>query len=407
MEEINRQVAIYMQGAEFGDLQIKDMMVKELRQRLFEARAEGRPLRVYCGYDVTAPDIHLGHTITMRKLRQFQEFGHQVTFLIGSFTTLIGDPSDRDQARSSPIQERVKQNAQTYAEQAFKILDPLETAVRYNDEWLSKLTFADILKVASLFTVQQFLTRDRLQNRIERNEPLWLQELLYPLAQGYDAFFLQADVQIGASEQLFNLMAGRKIQEALRQKPQICITYPILIGTDGKMKMSKSLGNYIGINEPAEQQYGKVMSIPDELILHYFKLTTRWLPQEVEALANEMQEGRLHPMEAKKKLAWEIVDIFHGDAAANVAAENFMQVHQTRGLPSEVPEFHLNQPTNIIDVLVKTKLCASKSEAKRAVEQSSIKVDGQTVSNIHEIIRPGQTTLQRGRRNFMRLNWSK
>jgi tyrosyl-tRNA synthetase len=401
--EIEKQVSVFMHGAEFGDPQIGEMMARELEERLKEAQREGRPLQVYCGYDVTAPDIHLGHTITMRKLRRFQEFGHDVTFLIGTFTTLIGDPSDRDQARSMSLPEQIMQNAQTYAAQAFKILDPQRTAVRFNHEWLSQLTFADIIKMASCFTVQQFLTRDRLHNRLAKNEPLWLREFLYPLAQGYDAVALKADVQIGGTEQLFNLMAARKVQEVFGQKPQVCLTFALLAGTDGKVKMSKSLGNYIGINEPPEQQYGKVMSLPDSAVMHYFNLATRWLPDQVKALEADIQEGRLHPMEAKKKLAREIVDIFHGSQAADIAAADFRQAHQSGGFPEDMPEYAFKEATNILDLLVETGLCASKSKARRAVQQSSVKIDGKTVTGVDEIVRPGKSVLQRGRRNFVRL----
>jgi tyrosyl-tRNA synthetase len=400
---IDRQVSIFTHGCEFGDPQIKEIMTGELRQRLSEAQAEGRPLRVYCGYDVTAPDIHLGHTITMRKLRQFQEFGHQVTFLIGTFTTLIGDPSDRDKARSASIPEQVRKNARTYAEQAFKILDPQKTSVRYNHEWLGKLSFSEIIDMASYFTVQQFLSRDRLHNRFEKNEPLWLRELLYPLAQGYDAVALQADIQIGATEQLFNLMAGRRIQEIFGQKPQICVTYPVLAGTDGEVKMSRSLGNYIGISEAPEKQYEKIMSLPDKAIMHYFSLVTRWLPEQIAALETDLKEGRVHPMETKKKLAWEIVDIFHGTDAANTAADNFVRVHQTGGFPAEMPVFTIIKPINILDLLVETGLCASKSEARRDLQQGSIRINGDVINRTDLIIGPGEAVLQKGRRSFVRL----
>jgi len=392
-----------MHGAEFGDDQIKEMMTGELRQRLIEAGKEGRPLRVYCGYDVTAPDIHLGHTITMRKLRQFQDFGHDVTFLIGTFTTLIGDPSDRDEARTMPIAEEIQKNALTYSEQAFKVLDREKTSVRYNNDWLSKLTFADVIRMASHFTVQQFLVRDRLRNRYENNEALWLQELLYPLAQGYDAVHLQTDVQIGATEQLFNLLAGRRLQEVFGQKPQVCITFPVLVGTDGEMRMSKSIGNYIGVNEPPEEQYGKVMSLPDKLMLQYFSLVTRWLPHQVAAIEADLEQGRVHPMDAKKKLAWEIVDAFHGTEAADAAAAHFEQVHQAREFPADMPTFTLSEATNVVDLLVATKLCRSKSEARRVVEQGGVRLDGEPLNAADATIEPGEAVLQRGKRRFVRL----
>ena len=394
MDRIDEQVSIYMHGSEFGDPQIKEMMEKELHQRLVEAEIEGRPLRVYCGYDVTAPDIHLGHTVTMRKLRQFQEYGHEVTFVIGTITSLIGDPSDRDQARKPQSMEQIMENAQTYAKQAFKILDSYKTIVRYNHEWLKNLTFPDVINLASKFTVQQFLVRDRLHTRIERNEPLWLSELLYPLAQGYDAVFLKSDVQIGATEQLFNLMAGRKIQEGFGLKPQICITFPILIGTDGKEKMSKSLGNYIGIDEPAGIQYAKIMSLPDKLIIPYFDLVTRWSREQIDSAKIEQEQGRLHPMDLKKKLAWEIVDMLNDEGAADKAAEEFTYVHQDRGSPVEMNEYCLHMPTNILDLLVATCLSTSKSDARRAILQGSVKLDCKKVSEPDLLVEPCHAVFQ-------------
>jgi len=403
LKSVDEQVKILMHGAEYGDEQIKEMMTRELRQRLIEANKEGRPLRVYCGYDVTAPDIHLGHTITMRKLRQFQDLGHDVTFLIGTFTTLIGDPSDRDDVRAMPIEKLVEKNALTYSEQAFKVLDRDKTTVRYNNDWLSKLTFADVIRLASHFTVQQFLVRDRLRNRYESNQPLWLREFLYPLAQGYDAVHLKTDVQIGATEQLFNLMAGRKLQEVFGLKPQICITYPVLVGTDGEMRMSKSIGNYIGVNEPPDDQYGKIMSLPDKAMLQYFDLATRWLPDQVDAIKADLEQDRIHPMDAKKKLAWEIVDAFNDSAAADAAAANFEQVHQAREFPADMPTFTVKEPTNIIDLLIATELCKSKGEARRMVQQGGIKLDGEAIQAIDSQIEPAEAVLQRGKRFFVRL----
>lgn len=403
MNRIDEQVSTYMHGSEFGDPQTKEMMEKELKQRLIEAENEGRPLRVYCGYDVTAPDIHLGHTVTMRKLRQFQEYGHEVTFVIGTVTSLIGDPSDRDQARKPQTMEQIMENAQTYAKQAFKILDPLKTIVRYNHEWLKNLTFPDVINLASKFTVQQFLVRDRLHARIEKNEPLWLSELLYPLAQGYDAAFLKADVQIGATEQLFNLMSGRRIQEGFGLKPQICITFPILIGTDGQQKMGKSLGNYIGIDEPAGIQYAKIMSLPDNLIIPYFDLVTRWPREKINSVKTELEQGRLHPMELKKRLAWEIVDIFNNTEDADKAAEEFTRVHQEREAPVEMNEYLIDQTTDILELLVAAGLCGSKSEARRAILAGSVKLDGKKVDEPDLLVEPCQAVLQKGRRSFIRL----
>jgi tyrosyl-tRNA synthetase len=401
MKSIDEQMAILMQGVEFGDEQIKETMEAELRERL----AEGRPLRVYCGYDPTAPDIHLGHTVTMRKLRQFQELGHEVTFLIGNFTGLIGDPSDRDSVRRQQTAEEVMEKARTYTDQAFKILDREKTLVRYNADWLAKLTFEDVLELASHFTVQQFLARDRFAQRYGRGDPIWVHEFMYALMQGYDAVAMNTDVQVGGTDQLFNLMAGRKLQEAFGQKPQIALTTPILVGTDGHLRMSKTTGNYIGINEPPEEMYGKVMSIPDHAMLDYYILVTRFGPDEVAAVERGLADGSLHPMEAKIQLAREIVSIFHGDEAAAQAEAHFKRVFRKGELPKEIPTHRSSAPElNIVDLLVATDLAKSKSEARRLIGQGGVRLDGEKVDSIEGMVSVQDgMILQVGKRRFVRL----
>ncbi len=401
MKSIDEQMAILMQGIEFGDEQLKETMAAELRERL----AEGRPLRVYCGYDPTAPDIHLGHTVTMRKLRQFQELGHEVTFLIGNFTGLIGDPSDKDSVRRQQTAEEVMEKAKTYSDQAFKILDREKTLIRYNADWLAKLTFEDVLKLASHFTVQQFLARDLFAQRYERGDPIWVHEFMYGLMQGYDAVATNTDVQVGGTEQLFNLMAGRKLQEVFGQKPQIALTLPILVGTDGHLRMSKTTGNYIGINEPPEEMYGKVMSIPDHALLNYYTLVTRFSPDEVAAVERGLADGSLHPMEVKMQLAREIVSIFHSDEAAARAEAHFKQVFQKGELPSEMPTHRPStSELNIVDLLVATDLAKSKSEARRLIQQGGVKLDDEKVDSIELMVPVGDgMILQVGKRRFVRL----
>src|SRR5688500_7964257 len=272
---IEEQVELLMQGTEYGDEELKKAMTAELRQRLIEAQKEGRPLRVYCGYDPTSTDLHLGHTITMRKLRQFQDLGHDVTFLIGSYTALVGDPSDKNKARPMLTQEQVAENAQTYAEQAYRVLDRNKTRVRYNGEWLSELSLVELIRLGQNFTVQQFLTRENFANRLAKEEPIFLHETFYALMQGYDAVALQTDVQVGGTDQLFNIIvAGRKLQEALGQKPLVGIITGILPGTDGVQRMSKSTGNIVPINTGADDMYGKLMSIPDLAMGKYMRLDT-------------------------------------------------------------------------------------------------------------------------------------
>jgi tyrosyl-tRNA synthetase len=401
MKSIDEQMAILMQGVEFGDQQIKETMEAELRERL----AEGRPLRVYCGYDPTAPDIHLGHTVTMRKLRQFQELGHEVTFLIGNFTGLIGDPSDRDSVRRQQTAEEVMEKARTYTNQAFKILDREKTLVRYNADWLAKLTFEDVLKLASHFTVQQFLARDRFAQRYGQGDPIWVHEFMYALMQGYDAVAMNTDVQVGGTDQLFNLMAGRKLQEAFGQKPQIALTTPILVGTDGHLRMSKTTGNYIGINEPPEEMYGKVMSIPDHAMLDYYILVTRFSPDEVAAVERGLADGSLHPMEAKMQLAREIVSIFHSDEAAAQAEAHFKRVFRKGELPKEMPTHRPSaSELNIVDLLVATDLAKSKSEARRLIGQGGVRLDGEKVDSIEGMVSVQDgMILQVGKRRFVRL----
>ncbi len=397
---INEQIAILMRGVEYGDDEIRRTMERELRERL----AEGRPLRVYLGVDPSAPDLTLGHTVPMRKLRQFQDLGHHAIFLIGSFTALIGDPSDRDSARPQKTPEEVAANARTYTDQAFRVLDPERTEVRYNADWLAPLSFADVIKLASHFTVQQFLVRENFAKRYAQGDPIWLHEFLYALMQGYDAVALRADVQIGATEQLFNLMAGRKLQEAYGQRPQVVITLPILVGTDGYIRMGKSRGNYIGISEPPETMYGKVMSIPDHAMPNYMNLVTRWTPAEIADIESRIVRGDLHPRDAKMMLAREIVSIFYGDEAAQAAEVHFRTVYQERELPAEMAEHHLSGPINVVDLIAQLKLTKSKSDARRLIQQGGVHLNGKRVESIEETVQPdGTQVLQVGRHKFVRL----
>ena len=400
MRPIDEQLAILMQGAEFGDEETYRVMERELRERL----EEGRPLRVYLGVDPTVPDLHLGHTVPMRKLRQFQDLGHEVTFLIGTFTGLIGDPSDKDTARSQQTSDQVMENAQTYIEQAYKVLDQERTKIRYNGDWLSQLTFADVISLASHFTVQQFLVRDNFSKRYAKGTPIWLHEFFYALMQGYDAVAMETDVQIGGTEQLFNLLAGRKLQESFGQRPQIAITLPILVGTDGQLRMSKSTGNYIGIDEPPEQQYGKVMSIPDEAMAQYYRLVTRFEPTQIAEIETDLKSGRLHPRDAKMQLAREIVSIFHGNDAAAEAEDHFKTVFQQRELPPDMPQYVLSSPTNLVDLMSAAGMVSSKREARRLIQQGGVKLDGESVDSADTVVEPGQAEiLQVGRRRFVQL----
>ncbi|MBN1889691.1 MAG: tyrosine--tRNA ligase [Thermoflexales bacterium] len=402
---IDEQVALLMQGTEYGDEQLKQAMAGELRQRLAEAEKEGRPLRVYAGFDPRTADLHLGHTIPIRKMRQFQELGHEVTFLIGTGTSMVGDPSDKDKLRAVLTEEETKHNGQTYAEQAFRILDRAKTRVLYNHEWLLGLTLADMIKIASNFTVQQFIQRENFKLRWDKGEPVYLHETFYALMQAYDAVNMNTDVQIGGSDQLFNIItAGRKLQEACGQKPQIGIIMGILPGTDGEVRMSKSLGNHIPIMAPPEDMYGKVMSLPDKAMPLFFKLVTRYTPGQIAAIEQGLAGGSVHPRDAKMELAREIVSIFYGDDAVGGAEEHFKRVFQERDMPEDMPEFELEQPDTILNVLAAAGLISSRGEGRRLIDQRGVKLDGQALESIEFVVEPGQPrVLQVGKRKFLRL----
>ncbi len=401
---VDEQVALLMQGTEYGDEELKQNMASELRERLLEAQKEGRPLRVYCGFDPRTSDLHLGHTVPMRKLRQFQELGHEVTFVVGDYTSLIGDPSDKDKLRPRLTPEQVQQNAATYAEQAYKILDRQKTKIRFNSEWLSQLTFAELINLASNFTVQQFIReRENFRLRWENNDPIYLHETFYAIMQGYDAYMLKADVQIGGTDQMFNIMtAARKIMTTLGERPNIAIILGILPGTDGEVKMSKSLGNHIPLLATPEDMYGKVMSVPDKAMGQYMRLVTRWTPDRIAEVEAGLRSGALHPRDVKMAIAREIVSIFHNEAAALMAEENFKRVFQQKDVPDEMPEYALQPGQTVLDVLIATGLVASKSEGRRLIDQNGVRLDGEVLKQFDAPFpRPG--VLQVGKRRFVRV----
>jgi len=400
---IDEQVALLMQGAEYGDEDLKRAMTSELRQRLVEAQKEGRPLRVYCGYDPRTSDLHLGHTITMRKLRQFQDLGHEVTFLVGTGTSMVGDPSDKDKLRAVLTKEETEHNARTYAEQAYRILDRERTKVRFNHEWLLDLKLADLIKLASAFTIQQFVQRENFKLRWEKGEPVYLHETFYALMQGYDAIAMNTDVQVGGSDQLFNIItAGRKLQELYGQRPQIGIIMGILPGTDGVVRMSKSLGNHIPILAAPDDMYGKVMSLPDSAMPIYFKLVTRYTPAQVEAVEDALTRVVRHPRDVKMELAREIVSIFHSEQAALEAEVQFKRVFQEREAPQDMPDYILQSGQTLLEVLVSAKLVASKSEGRRLVEQKGVRLDGEVLPDAQAVF-PHGGVLQVGKRKFVRV----
>lgn len=400
---IDEQVELLMQGTEYGDEDLKKAMTLELRERLLLAQSENRPLRVYCGYDPTSRDLHLGHTITMRKLRQFQELGHEITFLIGSYTALVGDPSDKNKARPILSQEQVAENARTYSEQAFRVLDRSKTIVRANGEWLAELSLLDLIRLGQNFTVQQFLARENFSNRLDKGEPIYLHETFYALMQGYDAVAMKTDIQVGGTDQLFNIIvAGRKLQEALGQKPLVGIICGILPGTDGVLRMSKSTGNIVPINTTPEDMYGKVMSVPDSAMGKYYRLVTRFPPQEIEAIESGLQNGSLHPRDAKMRLAHEITSIFYGDQAAAGAQEAFVKTFQQKETPDEMAEYQLKPGETVLDVILSAGLAESRSKARALIDQKGVRLDGRTLER-GDALFPHPGILQVGKRHFLRV----
>ncbi len=361
--------------------------VADLKERLEESRKTGRPLRIKVGFDPTSPDLHLGHTVLMRKLRHFQVLGHTVIFLVGDYTSLIGDPTGRNVTRKPLTREQIDENAKTYTDQAFKILDRAVTEIRYNSEWLGKLGYEDIVRLAARFTVSQMLERDDFHKRYQAEQPISLHEFLYPVMQGYDSVALECDVELGGTDQKFNLLCGRELQRQYGQKPQIVLMTPILEGLDGVQKMSKSLGNAIGINEPPAEMYGKLMSISDELMGKYWVFLTDLKQSEIDALKADIASGKLHPMEAKKRLARTITAGFHGEAAAQSADENWARMFQQKATAENLDEVavafaDISNPLGevlVTKLLVKTGLAASGSEAIRKVLEKAVTIDGDIV----------------------------
>ena len=362
----------------------------DLRERLEESRKTGRPLRIKVGFDPTAPDLHLGHTVLMRKLRHFQVLGHQVIFLVGDSTALIGDPTGRNITRKPLTREQIDENAKTYTEQAFKILDRAATEIRYNSEWLDQLGYAGLIGLSAKVTLSQMLDRKEFLTRFRAEQDIRLHELLYPLAQGYDSVALNSDVELGGTDQKFNLLMGRELQRDYGQKPQIVLMTPILEGLDGVQKMSKSLGNAVGINEPPAEMYGKLMSISDELMWKYWVFLTDLKQSEVDALKAEVSAGKLHPMEAKKRLARTITAGFNGEAAALTADENWARMFQQKGESEDLEEVAVAyvdvagpEPNQIRlpKLLVQLGLAASGAEASRKIVEKAVKIDGEVAAN--------------------------
>jgi len=399
-DEVKRQMDIFKQGA------AEIIPEEELEQKLTDALRQGRPLKVKLGLDPSAPDIHLGHTVVLQKLKQFQDCGHQVILIIGDFTGRIGDPTGKSETRRQLSEPEIRANAETYEKQIFKVLDPKKTRVVMNSSWLGKLSFQDVIELAAKVTVARMLERDDFAKRFYANLPIGVHEFFYPLMQGYDSIALQADVELGGTDQKFNLLMGRSLQKDYGQEPQVVLMMPIIEGLDGVQKMSKSLNNYVGINEAPEEMYGKIMSIPDGLIARYFELLTQTAPEEIDVIKKSLAAGEVNPRDLKMRLAAEIVRTYHGNEAAAKAEEHFKTIFQQKALPTEIPEkeLHSFEPLPLASLLKAMGLAASTSEARRAAEQGGVKVDGEKILDANTEINPKPgMILQVGKRKFIKI----
>jgi len=405
---------------------------EEMKQKLANSVKTGKPLRVYLGVDPTAPDIHLGHTVVLRKLKHFQDMGHTAIFLIGDFSAMIGDPTGQSETRPPLSREQVDVNAKTYLEQVYKILDKDKTEVRYNSEWLGKMSSYDVVRLCGHYRLARMLEREDFRSRLEKNLPIAVHELLYPLLTAYDAVMLKSDVELGATEQKFNILVHREIQREYGLPPQVVVTMPILVGLDGERKMSKSLGNYVGITEAPGEMFGKMMSIPDELMWSYYELVTDRTPQEIDGLKKEVSSGKLHPMDAKMRLAEEVVSDFQGADAGRKAAENFQRVFRDRQAPQEMREIHLrrtpggfitsrSESPNIVraitiplaanfekwsKILAALELVGSTSEAERLIKQKGFEINGQIIQDPVvklDADRAASYEVRLGKKNFVRI----
>ena len=409
MPGVKEQMEILLAGT------VETIKEEELASKLERADREGRPLRVKQGFDPSAPDLHLGHAIGLRKLRQFQELGHTVVVVIGDYTGMVGDPSERSETRPRLTHEQVRDNAATYQEQLYKIVDPERTEVVMNGDWFSRMSFADVMDLAGRYTVARILERDDFTTRFRSQLPISIHELFYPLMQGYDSVAIRADVELGATEQKFNCLVAREIQKAYGVEPEVVMLLPVLEGTDGVKRMSKSTGNYIGIDEPPKEIYGKTMSIPDTMILRYFELAAAAGVDEVAAVERELDSESANPRDVKRRLARRLVSIYHGDDAATAAEEEFDRIFSKGGLPDEIPEPEVvlrGQESLdrvwVVALVVAAGLAATNGEARRLIQQGGIRLDGEQVSGVDsEIALDGPVLLQAGKRRFVRILPSK
>jgi tyrosyl-tRNA synthetase len=398
---VSEQLEIIRRGA------VEVLLEKELEEKLEKSLKTGVPLKIKAGFDPTAPDLHFGHTVLLQKLRQFQQLGHEVYFLIGDFTGMIGDPTGKSETRKALTRDDVLRNAETYKDQVFKILDPEKTKVVFNSEWLSPLQASDLIALAAKYTVARMLEREDFHNRFANQQPISIHEFLYPLIQGYDSVALQADIELGGTDQKFNLLVGRELQRGWGQAPQTVITMPLLEGLDGINKMSKSLGNYIGINESPDDIFGKIMSITDELMVRYYELLSDLSLDELGKLQNGLRDGTIHPMEAKKALGRELVARYHGSLEADAAVENFVRRFRDNQVPEEMADIALDCDAGtmlLCKALAEAGLVKSNSEGRRTILQGGVKVDSEKVADENcELYKGKEYVIQVGKRRFARI----
>ncbi len=405
--ELDKQLKLISRGT------VEMLPVGEFEKRLTESIEQNRPLRVKQGFDPTSPDIHLGHTVGIRKLRQFQDLGHKIVLIVGDYTAMVGDPSGQSATRPTLTYDDIMKNAETYQEQFFKILDKSKTEVRFNGEWFKPMEFVEIMHLATKYTVARMLERDDFTKRLRRGTPISIHELFYPLMQGYDSVAIKADVEIGATEQTFNLLAGRTIQEAYNVRPQLVLTMPILVGLDGEKKMSKSLGNYIGIDEPAREIFGKVMSLPDELIYSYYELATDVDDQRLKQVSEQLKNSDVNPRDVKMELGEHLVDMYHPVGSGRTACEEFERIFSKKKLPDDIPELDIEQlkrleldPTRVylVHLIAKTKLSKSNGEARKLISAGAVTLDGTRITDPdYEFRLEREMVLKVGKRRFLKL----
>ena len=375
----------------------------DLIKKFQKAEDKNQPLRIKYGIDPTGYDVHIGHLVPIRKMRDFQDMGHLGVIIIGDFTAQIGDPTGKDESRPPLTAELVKQNAEKYMEQLYTVLDPNKTEVRWQTEWFGGMTMADVLNLMGKYTLAQFMAHDTFRKRYENGLPLGMHEIMYPILQGYDSVAIKADVELGATEQKFNILTGRDMQRHFGQEQQIAVLSPILMGTDGKEKMSKSLKNYIAVFDTPQDKYGKTMSIPDDLILNYFNFATKVSPEEIDKIAEQLKTDAINPKLIKQRLAREIVNLYHGEKAAFEAEEEFNKVFANKELPDEIPDFKLTEPSmKIIDILVQSGTCESGGEARRMIKQNAVSIEGEKVKDIFAEV-DKEVTIKVGKRRFLKV----